>query len=1638
MQAIVVISWLSALPMAQAAKTFVVHWKSTFDSSSSYLFVDSDGNPLSQGTSTNQDGSLVVLGYFSESTSSNLFQGEFVPLTMGTSIGDSSYGSGMQHGMFSFSTKFVMGSQAVTIYPNRPATYDVNASHVIETNAPPNGTYLAIRFYDQSVISNSAKYNTVASPNWKWTGASSGIPTNEYFKAIGDSGSGNTSSSDYVYGNTFENPSFPYQTAIAFSFDLGVTVQGPGTVSPVDVNGTYEYGTNVAISATVTDANYEFAGWSGGGTADANASVTTVSMTQDRNLTAVFEPKEYTLTVLVNDGSKGSASGSGTFPYGTVPTITATPVTGHEFTGWSGSGVLDANDASTTVTLDQDLTVTANFALKQYNLEVNATQGGTAATDTGPYYHFGEYDLNATAAVGYTFTEWTGEVDNVDDVNSSSTSITMLADANVTASFTMNSYLLTVNSTAGGDANGTGTYLHNQLVSVTATPSTGFKFTGWTGDVGSLGDANAASTTVNMSTAGTNLSITANFLPQDLDLAVTATEGGDANGTGIYQYNDNVLIVATPLTGWSFDYWSGDVSVLSSTDNASVTATMVTDANVTANFTRKQYTLTVLSGAGGDANGSGAFTFESNATVSASPNPPAGYEFSHWSGDVSTMVNVNSSTTTLAIPASDVTVTANFSALPYIVRLSVNGDVNGTVGFEGDANGSLSVTATYFYDDNVSILGFPNGTDAGAPKRGYYLDQWSWVTNAGSGTTSENPYRFVLSGDLNATATFLPIPPDSFLITLDKNLSAAGTLYVANGGYYDEDTSFPITTTTNDGYTFLAWTSAEISSFSPGDFNSTATVGLDQNSTATAQFLQNEYFLELTSTADGTVSEGGASHRYGDSADANATPDSIHDFNQWTIDKTMDYSVTVGSKSHDANKSVFMVKGQERPSLTFIRGFTYSLEVNGSHEFQFSTDPNGGGDFSGEFLTGVTNSRATGGATISIAVDDSTPDTLYYYSGSTPGMGSPIKVITMTDSEILPFPTQSSTNVAMVADFSLQATYSLKTYDLTVNASTGGSAEANATGPHEHGSIVTISATPDVGYDFVSWSGSGITDANATTTTVTMTQAQSVTANFKIKTYSLTLASDSSGGSVRTSDNEYLYEHGATATILATPSEGYSFIEWTGDSTSVERNATVYMDGNKTITGTFQANIHNLFITQTTKNADGSSNENSALGGTYFAGSNFAHGAIASLVATANPGFEFVEWETNGTIELDVAVSNGVYAIKGQSRPTLILVRGNVYNFNLDGGTTTGQPLYFSTSDGGGGTLSGLHDANVTNSNADSGTITFAPDASTPDTLYYYSSATAGMGNAISVVDAASIDLGQFSSTSTSTNVTMVADRSYHAVFQRKSYEVDYAPYPQTAGSISFATYDGSSKVEHGSTITATATPAEGYVFVSWAGSGLTPAQQVQSTLALTITSDQTITANFAKEGNVTLILNVSPDVAGSAAGAGTYTYTPALPIYAEANDGYEFIGWQGGSGFVDDLNNSRTTLSLIDDLTLTALFELVPSAANEPKARPLEAIYDGWDWWHSDWFGSYWYVSGNNWVFHHQLGWCYMIVQSDDSVWLWSEIMENWIWTNPTLFPFIFDYPNAEWLWFNTTQSIGLSGQRLFYRYSTGKWETR
>ena len=94
-----------------------------------------NGIPLDGGLAVNGDGSLATLGYFDQATGAEPFKGNWIPMTFGTTVGDSSSGYGYDDGMFSFTTIFTRGSDQVLVYPNEPAGYSVNAPFVILSNS---------------------------------------------------------------------------------------------------------------------------------------------------------------------------------------------------------------------------------------------------------------------------------------------------------------------------------------------------------------------------------------------------------------------------------------------------------------------------------------------------------------------------------------------------------------------------------------------------------------------------------------------------------------------------------------------------------------------------------------------------------------------------------------------------------------------------------------------------------------------------------------------------------------------------------------------------------------------------------------------------------------------------------------------------------------------------------------------------------------------------------------------------------------------------------------------------------------------------------------------------------------------------------------------------------------------------------------------------------------------------------------------------------------------------------------------------------------------------------------------------------------------------------------------------------------
>jgi len=123
----------------------------------------------------------------------------------------------------------------------------------------------------------------------------------------------------------------------------------------------------------------------------------------------------YTLTMAVNgNGTTTPAVGNHTYTAGTVVNINATPDSGWQFVNWTTanmSEIANATAASTTVTVDENKTVTANFAINVYNLTINSTAGGNVTTPGegtfGPYDHGTVVNLTATPDANYTFVNWT-------------------------------------------------------------------------------------------------------------------------------------------------------------------------------------------------------------------------------------------------------------------------------------------------------------------------------------------------------------------------------------------------------------------------------------------------------------------------------------------------------------------------------------------------------------------------------------------------------------------------------------------------------------------------------------------------------------------------------------------------------------------------------------------------------------------------------------------------------------------------------------------------------------------------------------------------------------------------------------------------------------------------------------------------------------------------------------------------------------------------------------------------------------------------------------------------------------------------------------------------------------------------------
>jgi hypothetical protein len=149
-----------------------------------------------------------------------------------------------------------------------------------------------------------------------------------------------------------------------------------------------------------------------------------------------------------------------------------------------------------------------------------------------------EVSIEATAEAGHRFAGWTGDVDTIADVNAAKTTIIMNDNYSIRASFCeipVTYYTLSLAVYGSGSTSpsvGQHTYTAGTVVSITATPASGYRFVIWTGSTGTVANVVATTTTV---TLNADYSMTANFEEGEATFRgpdVGTTVRGDINEEG--------------------------------------------------------------------------------------------------------------------------------------------------------------------------------------------------------------------------------------------------------------------------------------------------------------------------------------------------------------------------------------------------------------------------------------------------------------------------------------------------------------------------------------------------------------------------------------------------------------------------------------------------------------------------------------------------------------------------------------------------------------------------------------------------------------------------------------------------------------------------------------------------------------------------------------------------------------------------------------------------------------------------------------------------------------------------------------------------------------------------------------------------
>ena len=556
-----------------------------------------------------------------------------------------------------------------------------------------------------------------------------------------------------------------------------------------------------------TKAGYDFGGWIGTNLPYMTEYVTIrQGSTGNRSYTACWIPKSYTITYDLGDGYLADGNNPDSYTTDTPSFTLVNPVkTGYVFEGWTGTG-LSAPTETVTISMGStgNRSYTAVWSEDGYSITY-ILNGGNASNPSRYTILTNTFTLNNPVRPGYEFKGWTGTGISGSGI-SKNVEIPKGSTGNRTyeANWELETYTLTYDLDGGQEVlKNPETYTYISAPITLFTPvRTGYIFIGWEG---SYYSGTRESVVINTGSTG-DKSFKAVWEEGIYTLTYNLNGGTlSTQNPSSYRYDTPTFTLNNPTKeGYTFAGWSG-TEIGGTERTVTIYQYSTGNRNFVANWSESENIITYTLNGGTIANGTNPTSYITKSDDISIINPSrTGYRFTGWTvnqygksivsgkdANGTTVTNVTSSTKLFDAvinteTGGNVDFTANWEIQTYTIRYFLNG---GTV--------AAANPTSYTIENNITLN---NPT-----KNGYRFGGWSG-TGLGSNKYETVNIQKGSTGDRKYTANWIV---NNFTITYDYD---GGYVDRANPSTYSIlSTSISLNNPVKTGYKFIGWTGTGLS-----------------------------------------------------------------------------------------------------------------------------------------------------------------------------------------------------------------------------------------------------------------------------------------------------------------------------------------------------------------------------------------------------------------------------------------------------------------------------------------------------------------------------------------------------------------------------------------------------------------------------------------------------------------------------------------------------------------------------------------------------------------------------------------------------------------------------------------------------------